>query len=408
MSTDRAGQPGEAQAAASNGTRMTLARPGRTRSVQLLRRAHLSDDAAMLHRRRIIVSSLIDAAAAGDLRRGRRALRRDRRCRSCWTWKFTSSSAGGALVDRAELVVHTRMRTMAKTFRDRHLIPKGYGRLQAAMSSASGFATRCSRGAADCARLRRRHHVHLAPLHRARRSHVYGHRRPRRGSRSRGVVRYVTCDFPVPADPLVLPAVHLRGCSAGVADRAEPGPHAPGPGGGLGFLSRRHMRTYHWLMATRRRWMCRGPLSRPTTTRLGRGEPAHIPIPLPPHLGLSHAPRAATLLQTSPAVLHPLVVTCRHAHSQSVIGPKILAQKETVALRLEGPGIVIVSGWSPHRGTRSGSSPGTPAGCGCFEIVDRPRPEQSPLNVLSTMVLPFRPRGPAACGRQAGTAEASQ
>jgi len=106
---------------------------------QLLRRARLSDDALMLQRRRMIVISLI-----------------------AWLPLLVLSAAGGQLLGggvavpflmdvdlhvkflvampllvAAELVVHQRMRTVARTFRDRWLVPEGAtARLDAAVASA--------------------------------------------------------------------------------------------------------------------------------------------------------------------------------------------------------------------------------------------------------------------------------
>lgn len=106
---------------------------------QLLRRAHLSDDALSLLRRRVIVISLLAwlpllvlSAAGGRL--------------------LTGSTAVPFLMDvevhvkfllamplliYAELVVHQRMRAVAKTFRDRQLVPEdSVARLDAAVESA--------------------------------------------------------------------------------------------------------------------------------------------------------------------------------------------------------------------------------------------------------------------------------
>ncbi|MCM2311356.1 MAG: hypothetical protein NDI84_08135 [Steroidobacteraceae bacterium] len=106
---------------------------------QLLRRAHLSDDALLLHRRRIVVISLLAwlplavlAALGGRL--------------------FGSDVAVPFLLDvdvhikfllamplliAAELVVHQRMRALAITFRERNLIPEASTpRLDAAIAAA--------------------------------------------------------------------------------------------------------------------------------------------------------------------------------------------------------------------------------------------------------------------------------
>jgi hypothetical protein len=106
---------------------------------QLLRRTRLADDALMLQRRRIVVISLL-----------------------AWLPLLLLAAAGGRLVGggvavpflldvdvhvkflvvipllvAAELVVHQRMRTVARTFRDRHLVPDdAVARLDAAVDSA--------------------------------------------------------------------------------------------------------------------------------------------------------------------------------------------------------------------------------------------------------------------------------
>jgi hypothetical protein len=106
---------------------------------QLLRRAHLSDDALSLQRRRVIVLSLL-----------------------AWLPLLVLSAAGGRLLAGstdvpflmdvevhvrfllamplliyAELVVHQRMRAVAKTFRDRRLVPENaVAQLDAAVESA--------------------------------------------------------------------------------------------------------------------------------------------------------------------------------------------------------------------------------------------------------------------------------
>jgi len=106
---------------------------------QLLRRARLSDDALMLQRRRIIVISLLAwlpllllSALGGNLLGGDAAvpflLDVDVHV------KFLVVIP---LLVAAELVVHQRMRTVARTFRDRHLVPDhAAARLDAAVASA--------------------------------------------------------------------------------------------------------------------------------------------------------------------------------------------------------------------------------------------------------------------------------
>jgi hypothetical protein len=106
---------------------------------QLLRRAHLSDDALMLQRRRIVMISLLVwlpllvlSAVDGQLLGGSIAvpflLDVDVHV------KFLVALP---LLVAAELIVHKRMRTVAKTFRDRHLVPTdATARLEGAVASA--------------------------------------------------------------------------------------------------------------------------------------------------------------------------------------------------------------------------------------------------------------------------------
>jgi hypothetical protein len=106
---------------------------------QLLRRAHLADDALKLQRRRIIAISLIAwlpllllSAASGNLLDGSTAVPflMDVEVHV----KFLAVIP---LLVAAELVVHQRMRTVAQTFRDRKLIPENaQARLDAAVASA--------------------------------------------------------------------------------------------------------------------------------------------------------------------------------------------------------------------------------------------------------------------------------
>ena len=106
---------------------------------QLLRRAHLTDDALMLQRRRIVVISLIAwlpllllAALGGELIGGRVAV------------PFLMDVdvhvrflVAMPLLIAAELVVHQRMRALARTFRARSLVTgDAQGRLDAAIESA--------------------------------------------------------------------------------------------------------------------------------------------------------------------------------------------------------------------------------------------------------------------------------
>jgi hypothetical protein len=106
---------------------------------QLLRRAHLSDDALMLQRRRIIVFALIAwlpllalSALSGQLLGGGVAV------------PFLMDVdvhvkflVAMPLLVAAELVVHQRMRAVARTFIDRRLIPdNAKARLDAAIASA--------------------------------------------------------------------------------------------------------------------------------------------------------------------------------------------------------------------------------------------------------------------------------
>jgi len=106
---------------------------------QLLRRARLADDALMLQRRRIVVIALLAwlpllllAALGGNLLGGDAAvpflLDVDVHV------KFLVVIP---LLVAAELVVHQRMRAVARTFRDRHLVPDdAVARLDAAVASA--------------------------------------------------------------------------------------------------------------------------------------------------------------------------------------------------------------------------------------------------------------------------------
>ncbi|MGB7904467.1 MAG: hypothetical protein WCF43_07230 [Steroidobacteraceae bacterium] len=127
--------PGESARNASTDFSLVLGGP----LYQLLRRAHLSDDALSLQRRRVITLALIAwlpllllATLSGRL--------------------FDGSVAVPFLLDVevhvkflvvlpllvvAELVVHQRMRTVVSTFRDRHLVaPADLGRLDSAIASA--------------------------------------------------------------------------------------------------------------------------------------------------------------------------------------------------------------------------------------------------------------------------------
>ena len=106
---------------------------------QLLRRAHLTDDALLLQRRRIVVIALFAwlpllllSAAGGELLHGTVAVP--------FLYdvdvhlKFLVALP---LLVAAELVVHQRMRTLLATFRERRLIPDGAEeRLEAAVASA--------------------------------------------------------------------------------------------------------------------------------------------------------------------------------------------------------------------------------------------------------------------------------
>ena len=106
---------------------------------QLLRRAHLSDDALTLQRRRIVVISLVAwvpllllAAAGGQLLGGGAAM------------PFLLDVEVHVrflvvmpLLIAAELVVHQRMRPLGKVFRDRDLVPaSAVARFEATIASA--------------------------------------------------------------------------------------------------------------------------------------------------------------------------------------------------------------------------------------------------------------------------------
>ena len=106
---------------------------------QLLRRTRLSDDALKLQRRRIVVISLFAwlpllllAAASGTLLGG------DTKVPFLMDVEVhVRFLVALPLLVAAELVVHQRMRTVARTFRDRELIPESATpRLEAAVASA--------------------------------------------------------------------------------------------------------------------------------------------------------------------------------------------------------------------------------------------------------------------------------
>jgi hypothetical protein len=106
---------------------------------QLLRRTRLSDDALTLQRRRIVAISLIAwlpllllAAASGTLLGG------DTKVPFLMDVEVhVKFLVALPLLVAAELVVHQRMRTVARTFRDRELIPESAApRLEAAVASA--------------------------------------------------------------------------------------------------------------------------------------------------------------------------------------------------------------------------------------------------------------------------------
>lgn len=106
---------------------------------QLLRRTHLSDDALMLQRRRIIVISLLAwlpllvlSALGGHLLGGDASVPFLMDVEVHVRFLFAMP-----LLIAAELVVHQRMRTVVSTFLDRRLIPQGsMTRLDAAIAAA--------------------------------------------------------------------------------------------------------------------------------------------------------------------------------------------------------------------------------------------------------------------------------
>jgi hypothetical protein len=106
---------------------------------QLLRRAHLTDDALALQRRRIVVIALLAwlpllvlSAVSGELLGGKAAV----------PFLFDVDVhlkflVALPLLVAAELVVHQRMRAVLATFRERRLIPaEAESRLEAAVASA--------------------------------------------------------------------------------------------------------------------------------------------------------------------------------------------------------------------------------------------------------------------------------
>ena len=183
---------------------------------QLLRRAHLTDDALSLQRRRIIVIALV-----------------------AWLPLLLLSAIDGQLLGgvavpflldvevqvkflvvvplliAAELVVHQRMRTLGKVFRERKLLSpgrRGAIRCRCCLGLSAAQLGGC-RVAADSLCLRGGDHVCLASLHGARHVHLVrdGGRRRLQAHAGRDVVRLrQPAFFPVPAA-----AAGTFGCSSG-------------------------------------------------------------------------------------------------------------------------------------------------------------------------------------------------
>ena len=215
---------------------------------QLLRRARLSDDALSLTHKRIIVMCSIAWLPLLVLSLWRAGVRRGRsRPVLLDIDVHVRFLVAMPLLIAAELVVHQRMRAVAKVFLDRHLIPDAdMPRFDAAIrvgDPAAQLGVR--RGVAHRPRLWRRHSGGLAPLHGARcRDVVRDVVRRRVEGLARGMLVWLRepADLPVPAVPLVLSTDHLDPLRvAGVAHRVEPGRHPSGSRRRSG-ISRRHGR----------------------------------------------------------------------------------------------------------------------------------------------------------------------
>ena len=204
---------------------------------QLLRRAHLSDDALMLVRQRIIVISLfawlpllVLSALEGQVLGGSVAV------------PFLLDVevhvrflVALPLLIVAELVVHQRMRSVVQQFLERNLIPESaMPRFEAAIASAFRLRNSVLAEVLLIAFVyARRCPDRLAPVHGARRGHVVRdavRRRARQLSLAGMWYGYVSLPiFQFLLLPLVFSAVHLGALSlAGVTHRVEPGSHASG------------------------------------------------------------------------------------------------------------------------------------------------------------------------------------
>ena len=199
---------------------------------QLLRRAHLADDALGLVRLRILVISLLAWLPLLMLCCSRRAPAG----RNCVAVPFLKDVEVHArflvvipLLILAEFVVHRRMRPLPQQFLERNSIPEdALPRFEAAIASA--FRLRNSMLAEALApglRVWRRHPDPLAPVRGARHEHLVcdALRGRARTLVGRTVVRLREhAGLSVPAVPLVLQIVHLGPLSvAGVAPRVAPG-----------------------------------------------------------------------------------------------------------------------------------------------------------------------------------------
>ena len=212
-----AAEPGDGPRPVGHNTDFSLVLGGPL--FQLLRRAHLSDDALMMARQRVIVIALLAwlpllvlSALEGRALGGGVAV----------PFLFDVEVQIRYLVALplligAELIVHRRMRSILEIFQERRLIPEpAMPRFDAAIASAMRLAQLgARRDPADRPRVWRRHPGRLAPVPGARRGHLV---RDAFSGRLDAVVRRhlvwlrQPAAVPVPAPALVLPR-----CSSGRA-----------------------------------------------------------------------------------------------------------------------------------------------------------------------------------------------
>jgi len=105
---------------------------------QLLRRAHLADDALMLVRQRVLVIALVawlPLLLLSALEDG--CLAAAWRCHFCWTWMFTSASGGAAAADHCRAGGAPADAPLLQQFLERNLVPENaMARFEAAIASA--------------------------------------------------------------------------------------------------------------------------------------------------------------------------------------------------------------------------------------------------------------------------------